>query len=94
MDGNPDVHAKTIRETLARHHALIVTRYFVDCLELAVRLSQSGARVGISPRMQTRIDDYSVRLPAVRKSTTALIPRPGEMSFIFCLRLAMASRGL
>jgi len=66
MDGNPDVHAKTIRETLARHHALIVTRYFVECQELAEQLSQSAARVGISPRMQARIEDYSVRLPAVQ----------------------------
>jgi phosphoenolpyruvate carboxylase len=71
MDGNPDVHAKTIRETLTRHHALIVTRYFVDCQELAERLSQSAARVGISPRMQTRIEDYSVRLPAVRTRAPA-----------------------
>ena len=30
MDGLPDVHAKTIRESCARHHALIVNRYFLE----------------------------------------------------------------
>ena len=30
MDGHPDVHAKTIRESCARHHALIVNRYFLE----------------------------------------------------------------
>ena len=28
MDGNADVHAKTIRETLQRHQQLIVSTYF------------------------------------------------------------------
>ncbi len=30
MDGNPDVHAKTIRETLARQHQVIVNSYFTE----------------------------------------------------------------
>ncbi|HSN72927.1 MAG TPA: phosphoenolpyruvate carboxylase, partial [Steroidobacteraceae bacterium] len=71
MDGNPDVHAKTIRETLARHHALIVTRYYVDCQRLLERLSQSAARIGVSPRLQSRIDDYAVRLPATQTRAPA-----------------------
>src|ERR1700687_3302042 len=41
MDGNPDVHAKTIRETLARQQRVIVNAYFKDCQTLASRLSQS-----------------------------------------------------
>ena len=35
MDGNPDVHAKTIRETLTRHHQVILQRYVAECQELA-----------------------------------------------------------
>ena len=46
MDGNPDVHAKTIRETLARQQQVIVNSYFAECQELAQRLSQSASRVG------------------------------------------------
>jgi phosphoenolpyruvate carboxylase len=63
MDGSPDVHAKTVRETLARHHALIVNRYFIECQELAEKLSQSAARIGVSERIQARIEAYSIRLP-------------------------------
>ena len=58
MDGNPDVHAKTIRETIARHQQLIVNRYFLECQSLAELLSQSATRIGISPDLQTRIDHY------------------------------------
>jgi phosphoenolpyruvate carboxylase len=62
MDGNPDVHAKTIRETVARHQQLIVNSYFLDCQELQEVLSQSATRVGISDELQTRINHYMVLL--------------------------------
>ena len=48
MDGNPDVHAKSIREALARQQQVIVNSYFRDCQELAQRLSQSASRVRAS----------------------------------------------
>ena len=44
MDGHPDVHAKTIRESCLRHHQLIVNRYFLEAQALAERLSQSASR--------------------------------------------------
>ena len=47
MDGNPDVHAKTIRETLARQQQVIVNTYFGECQKLAQRLSQSASRIGV-----------------------------------------------
>ena len=34
MDGNADVHGKTIRETLYRHQQLIVSTYFDECGQL------------------------------------------------------------
>jgi phosphoenolpyruvate carboxylase len=71
MDGNPDVHAKTIRETLGRQHALIVNRYFLECQTLVEKLSQSAARVGISAKLQARIDNYMVLLPASHALTPA-----------------------
>jgi phosphoenolpyruvate carboxylase len=64
MDGNPDVHAKTIRETVARHQQLIVNSYFLECQGLAESLSQSAARIGISPQLQARIDQYQTLLSA------------------------------
>jgi phosphoenolpyruvate carboxylase len=63
MDGNPDVHAKTIRETCARHQQIIVNRYFLECQGLAEMLSQSAARVGISAALQARIEQYMALLP-------------------------------
>jgi phosphoenolpyruvate carboxylase len=63
MDGNPDVHAKTIRETVARHQQIIVNAYFLECQGLAEALSQSATRIGISAELQERIDRYRVLLP-------------------------------
>jgi phosphoenolpyruvate carboxylase len=64
MDGNPDVHAKTIRETLARHQQLIVNNYFLECQALQEVLSQSATRVSISAELQSRIDRYMIMLPS------------------------------
>ena len=71
MDGNPDVHAKAIRETLARHQQLIVNNYFLECQALQEALSQSAARVTISPELQARIDHYMVMLPSASTLTPA-----------------------
>lgn len=64
MDGNPDVHAKTIRETLHRHQQLIVNRYFLECQALGELLSQSASRVQVSAALEKRIEQYTVLLPA------------------------------
>lgn len=71
MDGNPDVHAKTIRETIARHQQLIVNRYFLECQGLAESLSQSATRIGISPELQARIDHYQTLLSASQSLSPA-----------------------
>jgi phosphoenolpyruvate carboxylase len=71
MDGNPDVHAKTIRETLARQQRVIVNAYFKDCQTLASRLSQSGSRTSVSPELSKKIDEYMVLLPSARAITPA-----------------------
>jgi phosphoenolpyruvate carboxylase len=71
MDGNPDVHAKTIRETLARHQQLILSTYFSEAQGLAAKLSQSASRVRISPELQKRIDEYGALLPGARLLTPA-----------------------
>ena len=50
MDGNPNVSADTIRESLERHRALILGRYRDEMLGLWERLTQSTARVGVDRR--------------------------------------------
>jgi len=63
MDGNPDVNAKTIRETIARHQQIIVNCYFLECQSLSESLSQSESRIGICDALRARIDRYRVLLP-------------------------------
>jgi phosphoenolpyruvate carboxylase len=66
MDGNADVHAKTIRETLHRHQQVIVSAYFNECGQLAEALSQSARRVEISAALAERIDAYTALLPGAQ----------------------------
>ena len=69
MDGLPDVHAKTIRESCARHHALIVNRYYLEALRLAEKLSQSERRTPDIPQpLRDRIEHYKSVVPAARAS--------------------------
>lgn len=69
MDGSPDVHAKSIRETLARHQRVIVNAYFNECQRLAQVLSQSASRIGVSPELQARIEQYSRLVPGAQGSS-------------------------
>lgn len=71
MDGHPDVHAKTIRESCLRHHQLIVNRYFLETQALAERLSQSANRIAVSPAVTARIEQYRSLIPAAQSATPA-----------------------
>jgi phosphoenolpyruvate carboxylase len=71
MDGSPDVHAKTIRETLARQQQVIVNVYFRETQKLVERLSQSASRINVSSALAKRIDEYASLLPAARSATPA-----------------------
>jgi phosphoenolpyruvate carboxylase len=71
MDGHPDVHAKTIRESCLRHHQLIVNRYFLETQTLAEKLSQSASRAGVAPQINARIEQYKSLVPAARTATPA-----------------------
>ncbi|MFM7396896.1 MAG: phosphoenolpyruvate carboxylase [Gammaproteobacteria bacterium] len=68
MDGNPDVHAKSLRDTLARQQQTIVNAYFLEVQALAQVLSQSASRVGISAALQKRSDEYATLIPSARSS--------------------------
>ncbi len=69
MDGNTEVHAKTIRETLHRHQQRIISAYYEECRALSGKLSQSASRVGVSRELEQRIAEYDILLPTARQAT-------------------------
>jgi len=69
MDGLTDVHAKSIRDTLARQQQFIIGSYYAECLELAQVLSQSAGRVGVSPELTRRVAEYRILLPGAHGLT-------------------------
>lgn len=71
MDGNPDVHAKVMRETLTRQQQAIVNAYFLEVQELAQILSQSASRVAVSQALQQRSEEYALRMPGARSGAPA-----------------------
>ncbi|MGH8249320.1 MAG: phosphoenolpyruvate carboxylase [Steroidobacteraceae bacterium] len=70
MDGNTEVHAKTIRETLHRQQQRVISAYFENCRALANQLSQSAGRVGISAELEARIAEYDILLPKAREAAS------------------------
>ncbi len=69
MDGNPDVHAKSIRETLARQQQVIINAYFKECGILAQLLSQSASRSAVLPELSQRIEQYATLIPGAQGIT-------------------------
>src|SRR5216110_2051405 len=65
MDGNPNVGAGTLRAALGRQRELALGRYRREATELASRLSQSGARTGVSDAVRERVATYSAQFPKV-----------------------------
>src|SRR5882762_9361522 len=86
MDGNADVHAKTIRDTLHRHQQLIVSTYFDECAQLAETLSQSANRVAVSEALARRIEAYGALLPGAQELAPARHDRQPYRIFFGQLR--------
>jgi phosphoenolpyruvate carboxylase len=87
MDGNPNVTAKSIRETLARQRSLVLDLYYDECLELARDLSQDVTRVGVSEELLARTAMYTGHFP----HDAASIPvRHRQMPYRCFLRLVAA----
>ena len=84
MDGNPNVTAKTIRETLARHRSLVLDLYYRECLGLAHKLSQTRSRIGVSPGLLKLSEKYSARFPHALHSVPT---RHRDMPYRVYLRL-------
>ncbi|NNF15409.1 MAG: phosphoenolpyruvate carboxylase [Gammaproteobacteria bacterium] len=58
MDGNPNVNAETIKDSLVRHRTAIIHRYYDDVMELSWRLSQSASRVSFDERIARAVMHY------------------------------------
>jgi len=71
MDGNTEVHAKAIRETLHRQQQRVISLYFDECRRLAGQLSQSAGRVGVSRELEARIAEYDILLPKAREAASS-----------------------
>ena len=87
MDGNPNVTAKTIRETLARQRSLILDLYFNECRRLATKLSQSSSRAHATDGVLKRMEYYRGHFP---KAAHAVPARHRDMPYRVFLRLVMA----
>ena len=86
MDGASDINAKTIRESLHRHHLVVVNAYFLEVQRLGERLSQSASRVAVAPALAQRIADYEKLVPSAHESAPA---RHDRMPYRqFCAQIA------
>jgi phosphoenolpyruvate carboxylase len=63
MDGNPNVDAETIRNTLERHRHLVIALYRDEVRRLYDHLSQGASRVRVDPRIGQRVALYSRTMP-------------------------------
>ncbi len=76
MDGNPNVDAGTIRNTLDAQRQAVLGRYQKDLLQLASLLSQSTERVAVSDALHARVEQYRTLLPKVTSR-----PRHADMPY-------------
>jgi len=84
MDGNPNVNAKTIRETLARQRSLILDLYYNECAGLAAKLSQSRHSIGVDAAILERIEQYRI---VFQQAYHAVPARHRDMPYRVLLRL-------
>ena len=84
MDGNPNVNAKTIRETLARQRSLALNLYYNECGRLSTKLSQSMPRVQVSQEVLDKIEEYR---HVFQNAYHAVPVRHREMPYRVLLRL-------
>jgi phosphoenolpyruvate carboxylase len=78
MDGNPNVGADTIAETVSGQRVLVLDAYRRDLDALAELLSQSTSRVAVSAEVTARIHEYVALLP---EAAAQLHPRHADMPY-------------
>lgn len=88
MDGNPNVGADTMVNTLAAQRSQVLDRYIAECEHLARLLSQTRRRVAFSDGVDGRFADYAKRFPA---QADTIRPRHRDMPYR-CLLTLIAAR--
>lgn len=91
MDGNPNVGAETIADTLHKLRARALMLYRQDVQQLSLSLSQSIERVAVDPQVLERLAHYRVLVP---KAAKALNARHDDMPYRQLLRLIAARLAL
>ncbi|MFC1695360.1 phosphoenolpyruvate carboxylase [Pseudomonadota bacterium] len=88
MDGNPNVTATTILETLATQRAVVIKRYLPEISRLGRYLSQSSSEIGISEPVMSQLRRYKEMMPEVNRT----IPERHRDMPYRCLLKMVASR--
>ncbi len=63
MDGNPNVTAATIEDTLVRQRQVIIRRYVPEVRRLGRYLSQTTSEIAVSPDITRRLAEYAQSIP-------------------------------
>ncbi|REJ86253.1 MAG: phosphoenolpyruvate carboxylase [Acidobacteria bacterium] len=84
MDGNPNVSASTIEESLRRQRLLVLRRYRDELSDLQRQLTQSRGRVAVDEVVENRLAEYG-RLFA--RNREGIHPRHREMPYRVLLEL-------
>lgn len=88
MDGNPNVHAQTIRAAVVMKRRLVLERYRADVETLARQLSQSSDRVEIDAAVLQRLDAMRILYP---KAARRIPQRHRDMPYRQLLTLVAAA---
>lgn len=78
MDGNPNVGAATISDTLRVQRASVIARYLDECADVSRILSQTTSRVTVADALAQRLDEYRERFP---DTAAAIPPRHADMPY-------------
>jgi phosphoenolpyruvate carboxylase len=84
MDGNPNVTADTISDTLAIQREAIIRRYLPEVRRLARYLSQTREAAGFLDALEARLQQYTQRFPEVWQ---AIPERHHDMPYRCFLRM-------
>jgi len=87
MDGNPNVDANTIRNTLDAQRRAILGKYAAELQQLASVLTQSTGVVGVDAAVLERLEQYRALLP---QAAAASRPRHADMPYRLLLELMRA----
>lgn len=87
MDGNPNVHAGTILETLVMQRKAIIRRYLPEVNSLGRSLSQSLSEISVDEAVLQRVSGYEDLMPEV---AAGIVDRYRDMPYRCLLRFVAA----